>query len=107
MRTVLLAATLISAEALAAELPNFPESTPYANARMSLLAVGWEPVPSSTSCAPGMNECATYPETLFCSTSGLARCAFRWNKSGTLIEVDTIREGERFVDRIRCRTGCR
>jgi hypothetical protein len=104
---VWLAAALVSAQAMAAELPNFPQRTPYAIARTTLLSLGRGPVPSSTTCPPGMSECEIYPETLFCSGSGLARCAFRWNKAGTLIEVDTIREGERFVDRIRCRAGCR
>jgi hypothetical protein len=97
---------LVSPVAMALELPSFPGRTPYPEARKRLLSLGWEPVPLRTTCPPGVHECETYPETLFCSGSDVARCAFRWSKSGTLIEVDTFREEERFVDRIRCRTGC-
>ncbi len=99
-------AMLVGLVAMAGELPNIPERTPYPEARKKLLSLGWEPVPSRTTCPPDVHECKTYPETLFCSGSGLARCAFRWSKSGALIEIDTFRAEERFVDRIRCRTGC-
>ena len=102
-----LAAALAGSAAIAAEIPRFPEGTTYAEARAGLVADGWKPERSVTRCPPGMNECRLYPETLSCSDWGLKRCAFRWRKSGTKIEVDTIETTERVVDRIRCRAGCR
>jgi hypothetical protein len=92
----------------AARLPSFPQRTTYVKARTSLIGLGWAPAPTSkdpTRCSPGADECATYPETLACSGTGLARCSFLWRRGATLIEVGTFGE-DRLVERVRCRARC-
>jgi hypothetical protein len=101
---------LVASAADAARLPSFPKRTPYAEARESLIALGWKPAVTSSDpkrCAPGADECAKYPETVACSGTGLARCMFLWRRGETLIEIGTFGEEMRFVDRVRCCAGCR
>ena len=83
----------------AENLPNFPENTNYDEARQSLIALGWEPVPQSPTfcegdrcglqrCTGGFeNRCAAYPEALICRGTGCASCEFLWRRGETLIEV--------------------
>jgi hypothetical protein len=87
--------------------PTFPNGTSYAEARDSLIGLGWSPVtlPGSDLCSRNDERCAGRPEMHACSGTGLAPCAFAWRRGDTLIEVLTI--GERpVVNGSRCRAGC-
>ncbi len=115
MRLVLMVLLAMTSSALSAErVPTFPKRTSYEEARESLIALGWQPAPTSANpnrCSPGFEErCKSYPEATACSGTGLARCTFLWrSKSGeTLIEVGTFGEEDPpMVERVRCRVGCR
>ena len=75
---------LAGSTALAAtSLPSSPKRTPYADARKALIAQGWQPAPISSDpnrCAPGADECETYPEAVSCSGTGLM---MTWLSAGT------------------------
>lgn len=88
--------------------PSFPPGTSYAEARDSLIGLGWSPVtlPGSDRCSRNDERCAGRPEMHACSGTGLAPCAFTWRRGDTLVEVLTV--GERpVVNGARCRAGCR
>ena len=98
--------------AAAQSVPKLKPFTPYSDARVSLLALGWKPAPVPTAeqfCTGGREDvCSRYPETLSCSGTGRAFCSFAWRQGQRLIEVTT--QGEE-VDRINiakvtCRVGC-
>src|SRR3954465_12778164 len=73
--------------------PSFPKSTLYEEARRSLTALGWQPASGMKGCSIGREDvCDTFPETDYCSGTGLARCSFLWRKDGSLIEAGTVGE---------------
>jgi hypothetical protein len=88
--------------------PAFPRNTGYAEARQSLVGLGWAPVtlPDADRCPPRDGRCAGRPEMLSCSGTGIAACAFTWRRGDTLIEVLTAGEVP-VVTGTRCRAGCR
>lgn len=116
---VALALALAPASLFAAErLPTFPKNTPYAEARVSLRAIGWQPVEQSATfcengecglsrCLPGDQRCATFPEAEICRGTGQAACQFVWRRQDTVIEIRAIGEEDQTVADVRCRIGCR
>jgi hypothetical protein len=108
-RVLLALVTLWGVASAAERLPTFPKETPYAEARRSLIALGWQPVtlPDADKCDADDPRCKGRPEMLACSGTGLARCIFTWKRKDTLIEVTTFGEQEAIVERLRCRAGCR
>jgi hypothetical protein len=104
---ILAFATTVAAAAERA--PSFPQRTPYADARESLLALGWTPLVTDKDpnrCSPGRDECETYPETVACSGTGRGFCSFRWRRKETIIEIGTYGE-DPIVGSVRCRVNCR
>jgi hypothetical protein len=89
-------------------LPTFPRETVYAEARRSLIGLGWSPVtlPDADRCSPRDGRCAGRPEMVACSGTGIAACAFAWRRGDTLVEVLTAGENP-VVTGVRCRAGCR
>jgi hypothetical protein len=124
--TVLLAALSASSVALASTLPKFPPRTPYAEARRSLLALGYSPIalpdaddtsrarcgfkPGSVAGAGGSGsaiggDLRCFPEMEACAGSGLGQCVFAWRRAETIIEVVTVGELP-VVGGVRCRVNC-
>src|SRR5689334_20770008 len=101
-------AVVLSGVAHAERLPIFPKRTPYADARESLLILGWKPIhlPDADKCAEDDGRCKGRPEMRSCSGTGLARCVFMWRKNDALIEVDTYGEEDPIVDGVTCRVNC-
>lgn len=122
---MLTVATLgIPVSAFAASLPKFPPRTPYAEARRSLLALGYSPVAlpdadewSRSQCGfkrgnvdgkparAGDGDERCYPEMEACAGTGLGQCVFAWRRGDTLIEVLTTNELP-LVSGVRCRVNC-
>lgn len=100
---------LLAWPAHAQSVPRLPNKTPYAEARTTLMGLGWQPVrvPEADKCDADDDRCAGRPEMLSCSGTGLARCTFLWRRNDALIEVGTYGEIEPIrVDRVKCRAGC-
>ncbi|MCJ2089541.1 hypothetical protein MKK88_26650 [Methylobacterium sp. E-005] len=110
MRTALAALALVVAAggAQAAEqLPKFKPSTLYSDARVSLLALGWQPVAASNrSCDQREITCDTYPEAETCAPFGSAACSMLWKRGEQLISVTTIGDSDILVRSASCRSGC-
>ena len=119
IRTVAFLVTMAVPAWAGEKLPTFPRKTDYDEARASLIALGWKPVPQSSKrcdrdgcfirCAGGFeNRCKVYPEAEICRGTGLAACEFLWRRGETLIEVRTIGEtAPPRVASVRCRANCR
>ena len=102
---------MVGGAAVAAErLPTFPRNTDYAEARRSLIGLGYEPVtlPGADQCGEGDGRCQGRPEMSACAGTGLGQCIFVWrSKIGALIEVITVGENNPGVSAVRCRANCR
>lgn len=94
--------------ALAAEqLPKFRPNTLYSDARVSLLELGWQPVPvNSKACERREATCETYPEAENCAPFGSAACTMLWKRSDQVMSVMTIGDGDILVRSTSCRSGC-
>ena len=74
------------------KVPIFPEHTSYADARLSLFALGWEPAQSTVPCtAAGMPYAA---------------CTYLWKRNQTLIDVVATGGGTPMIDHVKCRVNC-
>lgn len=111
--------------ALASPLPKFPPHTPYAEARRSLLTLGYSPVALPDADEWGRSQCGfkpgsvdgkpaaagnddgerCYPEMEACAGTGLGQCIYSWKRGETLIEVLTTNELP-LVSGVRCRVNC-
>jgi hypothetical protein len=107
-RSLLALALLGAASSAAAQAPRFPRGTDYADARVSLQALGWQPVtlPDADRCAAGDPRCQGRPEMHVCSGTGAGHCIFVWRRGDVLIEVITVGEDQARVSAVRCRTSC-
>ena len=118
MRCLALGFTLVLAAAPAfGQAPLLKRGQPYAEARTSLLALGWIPAElPATFCEDGRcglvrcladdPRCAGRPETEICRGTGTASCQFLWRRRDALVEVRTIGEDDPVVANVRCRAGC-
>ncbi|WP_267428668.1 hypothetical protein [Methylobacterium sp. GC_Met_2] len=110
MRTALAALALVVAVggAQAAEqLPRFKPNTLYPDARVSLLALGWQPVAAlSRACDQRESTCDIYPEAESCAPFGSAACSMLWKRGEQLISVITIGDADILVRSASCRSGC-
>ena len=82
----------------AESVPTIREGSLYASARGTLMAKGFQPVPSGNRddarCSAGRQDvCAAYPETVSCSGTGAAECRFIFtSKAGTTLTL--VAEGQ-------------
>ncbi len=92
----------------APSLPRFPKNTLYADARKSLIAIGWQPIhlTDSDKCSETDNRCKGRPEMEACAGTGMANCSFVWKRGDTMINVSTVGEDEPVVSGVSCRVGC-
>jgi hypothetical protein len=110
MKRILTAFIIATSSAALAETPTFPKNEPYATARESLLKQGWRPVHAPDPgfvCEKGDRRCEGRPETVACAGTGLANCLFRWERKKTVIEIETVGEGDPTVTGVKCKTNCR
>jgi len=90
-----LLALLVASPAIAQPaVPEIADGTPYAAAREALLRQGWQPLvlPDRDRCMAGDRRCEGRPEMSACAGTGMANCAFAWQRQGVAIEVYTIGE---------------
>ncbi|MCJ2092196.1 hypothetical protein MKK67_06755 [Methylobacterium sp. J-072] len=110
MRTAIAALAFVVAAggARAAEsVPKFKPNTLYPDARVSLLSLGWRPVPAlSRTCDQRENTCEAYPEAESCAPFGAAACSMLWKRGEQLISVMTIGDHDILVRSASCRSGC-
>ncbi len=105
MVTALAMSLFGAAECNGASLPKFPSGTPYAEARRSLIALGYEPatLPDADKCEKDNARC--FPEVESCAGTGLGPCIYTWRRGETLIEVFTVYERP-IVRGVKCRVNC-
>jgi hypothetical protein len=80
----------------------------YSQARAAFLGVGDRPVVLNDPrrCAPGMSGvCRSYPETIQCSASGAAWCAFGWTTTAGRRFFVTTRGVNPAVERVQASPG--
>lgn len=90
-------------------VPKFKSNTLYADARASLLQLGWRPVPvpaSSRLCERREDTCEAYLEAETCAPFGNAACSMLWKRGEQLISVMTIGDTDILVRSASCRSGC-
>ena len=90
-------------------LPRLTPGTPYTTARASLIRLGWSPIIADKAdwCAPNDERCEGRPEMVACAGTGLAQCAFAWQRGATTMHVFTQGEGaNNGVTGARCEAGC-
>ena len=90
------------------QLPSFPASTAFADARRHLTALGWRPVTLATArpCRPGDVSCRSDLEMVVCSGGFPATCRHTWMRHGTIIEITTQSGEKSEVKSVICRAGC-
>jgi len=88
--------------------PRLAKASPYAKARETLLAAGWEPVVSADAdpCEAGDGRCEGRPEMESCAGTGEGNCLFVWRKGKAVIAVTTYDDPPK-VASVSCRSGCR
>lgn len=86
---------LVAGPALAQQaVPQIAAGTPYGKAREELLRQGWQPLvlPDRDLCMRGDRRCEGRPEMTACAGTGMANCAFAWQRRGLAIDVFTMGE---------------
>ena len=90
-----------------ATLPVFPANTPYANARSSLLALGYGPAPMPEAGKCDSNTDATcFPERVACAKAEGIQCDFLWRRGEQLIKVRTVAVPPT-ISSVECQVNCK
>jgi clan AA aspartic protease (TIGR02281 family) len=86
--------------------PTFPANTAYAEARRSLMALGYEPapLPSAEKCDRDTDK-TCFPERETCARDGRTQCEFFWKRGDRLIKVTTIAVPPT-VSSVGCQANC-
>lgn len=86
--------------------PSFPPNTAYADARRSLMALGYEPapLPDAEKCDRGTDK-TCFPEREACQSENGNRCEFLWKRGERLIKVTTIADPPT-VSAVGCQINC-
>lgn len=95
--SIILAAVLVSAPAIAVEIPETDDNGPYASSRKAFVSSGFKPAGK-----PG--EMPGHPEASTCAIDG--SCIMRWQRGSTVIEV-AIHGYPSEIQGVRCTKGCR
>ena len=88
-------------------VPIFPANTTYADARTSLLALGYGPAP-----LPDAGKCdadtdtTCFPERLACTKSDGLQCNFIWKRGDQVIKVKTVALPP-MVSQVDCQVNCK
>ncbi|HEV2185582.1 MAG TPA: retropepsin-like aspartic protease [Stellaceae bacterium] len=92
----------------AATVPNFPANTPYANARSSLLALGYGPAPLPDAGKFDSNTDSTcFPEREACAKADNGvQCDFFWRRGEQVIKVKTVAVPPT-VAAVECQVNCK
>jgi len=92
---------------MSAALPIFPSNTPYANARFSLLALGYGPaaLPDAGKCDSNTDS-TCFPERAACAKAEGIQCDFLWRRGEQLIKVRTVAVPPT-ISSIECQVNCK
>jgi clan AA aspartic protease (TIGR02281 family) len=88
-------------------VPVFPANTPYADARSSLMALGYGPAP-----LPDAGKCdadtdtTCFPERAACKKADGIHCDFLWKRGDQLIKVKTVAVPPT-VAAVECQVNCK
>ena len=100
-------ATAPAAKAECGPTPVFPANTPYANARSSLLALGYGPAPLPDAGKCDSNTDSTcFPERAACTKADSIQCDFLWRRGEQVIKVKTVAVPPT-VSSIECQVNCK
>ena len=88
-------------------LPVFPVNTPYANARLGLLALGYGPasLPDAGKCDSN-TDATCFPERASCSKAEGIQCDFLWRRGEQLIKVRTVAVPPT-ISSVECQVNCK
>jgi clan AA aspartic protease (TIGR02281 family) len=91
----------------ASALPNFPANTAYADARSSLLALGYgpAPVPDGGKCDAN-TDTTCFPERVACTRTDSVHCDFFWRRGDQVIKVKTVAVPPS-VSSVECQVNCK
>ena len=94
-----------AAAPLGANIPVFPDKTRYADARRSLMALGYgpAPLPDAQKCDQGTDS-TCFPEREAC-TGTPAQCNYFWRRGDMLIRVETL-DNPPTVAKVECQVNC-
>ena len=107
MTTAVVAASPPTKTETAATVPIFPANTPYANARVDLLALGYGPAPlPHTGKCDSTTDSTCFPERMACAKTGGIECYFLWRRGEQVIKVrpDAIPPT---VSSVECQVNCK
>lgn len=90
--------------AAGAGVPTFPSQTPYAEARHSLMALGYGPVrlPDVEKCDQS-SDGTCFPERESCNSGA---CKYYWRRGDTIVQVETSGTPPT-VSEVHCQTNCK
>jgi clan AA aspartic protease (TIGR02281 family) len=90
-----------------AAVPAFPANTSYANARSSLLALGYgpAPLPAGSKC-DSTTDATCFPERSVCTKSDAIHCDYLWRRGDALIKVETVAVPPT-VAAVECQVNCK
>ncbi len=88
-------------------VPLFPANTPYANARSSLLALGYGPAPlPNTGKCDSITDATCFPERASCAKADSVHCDYLWRRGDELIKVTTVAVPPT-VSAVACQVNCK
>lgn len=105
--TAAIASPLPAKAAPAATLPVFPASTPYADARVDLIALGYgpAPLPDAGKC-DSTSDSTCFPERMACAKADGIKCYFLWRRGEQVIKVRTEAIPPT-VSSVECQVNCK
>jgi len=88
-------------------VPVFPANTPYADARSSLMALGYGPAPMPDAGKCDSNTDSTcFPERAACMKTDAVQCNFLWKRGDQVIKVKTVAVPPT-VAAVECQVNCK
>jgi clan AA aspartic protease (TIGR02281 family) len=89
-----------------AQVPAFPANTPYANARIGLMALGYSPAAMADAGKCDANTDLTcFPERLACAKTDNIHCDFMWRRGEQVIKVKTTAIPPT-ISTVECQVNC-
>jgi clan AA aspartic protease (TIGR02281 family) len=95
-----------TAKAETSSVPVFPTSTAYADARRTLIALGYGPAPLSDSKCDTNTDSTCFPERDACTKADGIQCDFFWRRGDQVIKVNTAALPP-VVSSIECQVNCK
>jgi hypothetical protein len=91
----------------ASAIPSFPANTAYADARSSLLALGYGPAPLPDAGKCDANTDSTcFPERLACTRTDSIHCDYFWRRGDQVIKIKTVAVPPT-VAAVECQVNCK